>query len=533
PLVSTAYPLGVQAGVAAKVGFAGPTSEAVPQVDVNAPPTAAGGRISIGGKMAGGASSAVATIAVSRWPEAVEAEPNNEPAKATPMTAPGGANGRFDAPRDRDYFSFDAKKGQRFAFRAGSRSFGSPALVKMFIQKADGAALAESAVSDQDEETLVFAVPEDGSYRLAVEDLLKRGGPDFVYRVSVEPAPTFTLSLKADKATRHKFVVAKNGALGIDVQCARSGYDGPVTLSVDGPGGAYQVFNNVIPDKGAAIKLLVIPPAGFNPGQFAALKIVGKATVNNEEITSTTGTADLMRVLRPAIAYPPSWLDGVVSVSGAPDQAPFYTATLDRPAVLVPRHSGQSEFNVKLERANDAFKDPLTVLVIGGPPGVTYEVKRNGNGKQETYQVLVKGTPNMPESSTPVKVVSFGELAGKGLAVVSADLPIQVVTPLSVSVSPAGGLVFGNKQKLKLTVTRLASAEKQPVVVKWKKLPPGVTGPAEVTIPADQTAAEVELVAAADAPAGAINDLTVTATTKFQGADVTVDSGPLAAEVKK
>ncbi|HND56857.1 MAG TPA: pre-peptidase C-terminal domain-containing protein, partial [Pirellulaceae bacterium] len=51
PLVSTAYPLGVQAGVAAKVGFAGPTSEAVPQVDVNAPPTAAGGRISIGGKM--------------------------------------------------------------------------------------------------------------------------------------------------------------------------------------------------------------------------------------------------------------------------------------------------------------------------------------------------------------------------------------------------------------------------------------------------------------------------------------------------
>jgi hypothetical protein len=85
-----------------------------------------------------------------------------------------------------------------------------------------------------------------------------------------------------------------------------------------------------------------------------------------------------------------------------------------------------------------------------------------------------------------------------------------VINPLQVTLAPAGGLVFGNKQKLKVAVTRVdigGKVDKQPVVVKWKKLPTGVTGPAEVTIPADQDSAVVELVAAADAAAAAFNDL--------------------------
>jgi hypothetical protein len=133
-------------------------------------------------------------------------------------------------------------------------------------------------------------------------------------------------------------------------------------------------------------------------------------------------------------------------------------------------------------------------------------------------------------------VLSYGEVAGKGLAVVSADLPIQVVNPINVTLAPAGGLVFGHKQKLKITVARAAvggAVDRQPVVVKWKKLPAGVTGPAEVTIPADQDAAVVELVAAADAAASAFNDLVATAATKYQGQDVTVESAPFSGEIVK
>jgi len=282
--------------------------------------------------------------------------------------------------------------------------------------------------------------------------------------------------------------------------------------------------------------MYVIPPAGLTPGQLANLKIIGTATIGSETVATTTSTADLVRVLRPQLSYPPTWLDGLIPTAVANDVAQFYTATLDRPAVVVARSAPQAEFNVKLERKDANFKDPLTILLPQAPAGFTFEVKRNGNGPQETYQVIVKAPAGMADGTHTVKVLSYGELAGQGFVALSADLPIQIVTPLTVTLSPGGGLVFGNKQKIKVTVARTAvggAVDKQPVVVKWKKLPPGVTGPAEVTIPADQDSAVVDLVAAADAAAGAFADLTVTATTKFQGQDVTIDSAPLGGEIVK
>lgn len=537
PLVSSAFPLGVQVGQAAKIGFAAAAGENVPPVDFTAPADQAGRRISIGAKAPGGASSAFATIIASSAPETIEIEPNNALAQATPIAAPGGANGRLDAPGDRDHFKFDAKKGQRFALRAGSRSYGSPALVKFYVLKADGAQLAESPVSDADEETLVWAAPEDGAYLLAVEDLLRRGGPDFVYRVGIEPVEPFRIVMKPDKATKSKFLVAKNGALSIDVTIARNGYDGPINLSVEGPGGAYQTFNGLVPDKGAAAKILVVPPANLNPGTFLPLKVVGKATIEGKEVASSVASSDLVRVQRPVLSYPPTWFDGWLSASVAADQTPFYVAALDRPNVVLPKAgAGQGEFVVKLDRKSDQFKDPLQVYVLNLPAGLTVEVKRNGNGPAETYQVIVKGAAALNPGRYPIQVVAYAELAGKGQIIPLPELPLDVAAPLTVSVGPTGALVFGNTQKLRITASRLAVAgqpDRQPIVVKWKKLPPGVTAPTEVTIPADKDFVDVDLVAAADAPAGAIPDLQVTATTKFQGADIAVESAPLAAEVKK
>lgn len=537
PLVSSAYPLGVQVGAATKVGFATPTGEALPPVDLTAPSDSAGRRLSVGAKLPNGASSGFATIVASAHAETLEVEPNNELAQATPLAAPAGANGRFDAAGDRDHFRFDAKKGQRLTLRAVSRSCGSPALVKMYVLKADGAQLAESPVSEADEESLVFTAPDDGAYLLAVEDLLRRGGPDFVYRVEVAPAEPFRIVMKADKATRGKFLLAKNGALSIDVTVVRNGYDGPIALSVEGPGGAYQTFNGLVPEKAAAGKPIVIPPAGLNPGQFLPLRLVGKATVDGREFASAVAMLDWTRIQRPVLAYPPAWFDGWVTAGVAADQTPFYTATLDRASAVVPKTAaGQGEFVVKLERKSEPFKDPLQIYLQGAPAGVTFEVKRNGNGPSETYQVIAKGAGALNPGSYPIQAIAYAELAGKGQAVVLPPLPLEVSAPLTVSVAPAGALVFGNSQKLRISVGRLAiggQPDRQPVAVKWKKLPPGVTAPTELTVPADKDFVEVELTAAADAPAGAIPDLQVTATTKFQGQDVAAESPPLAAEVKK
>ncbi|HND56558.1 MAG TPA: PPC domain-containing protein, partial [Pirellulaceae bacterium] len=302
PLATSAYPAVVQAGVAAKVGIAGADAAAVAAIDVTAPADAVGRRVPLGFKLPNGASSTGVSVAVSGLPQAVEAEPNNEAGMATALSAPGGVSGRFDTAADRDFYQFMAKQGQKFVIKCTSRSFGSPAIVKLFVQKPDGAALAETAVSEADEESLAVTIPADGAYRLVAEDLLKRGGPGFSYHVSIEPVVPFSLALKADKATRSKFTLAKNGALAIDVPVARAGYDGPINLSVEGPGGPYTLINSVIAEKQATTKLFVFSPAGFQPGQVAALKIKAEATVDGQPFATTLSTVDLIRLQRPRLS---------------------------------------------------------------------------------------------------------------------------------------------------------------------------------------------------------------------------------------
>ena len=526
----------MQAGTTGKIGAAGLGVEGVAALDVAVPAERAGEQVSVGVKYAGGAASAITTIVASRGPESVEVEPNNEIAQSNPIAVPGAVSGRYDAAKDRDCFQFEAKAGQRLAFRAFSRSLGSAALVKMFVQKADGAAVAESAVSEADEETLVVAIPADGSYRLVTHDLLKRGGPDLTYRIAIDNPAPFSLALKPDKATKARYALAPNGAMAIDVPVARSGYDGPITLSVEGPGGAYPVFNNVIPEKQATTRMIVLPPAGLAPGQVAVVRVRGTATVNGQPFTAVTSTIDLTRLNRPALTQPPSWIDGIIPTAVSAPLTPFFTAALDKTSVDMATTNPQAEFNVLLERKVDAYKDPLAVTFPNAPAGLTFEVKRNGNGPKETYQVIVKAAAGTPPGAHLVKVLSYGELAGKGMAVISGDLPINIVQPVAVSLAPAGAIVFGNKQKVRIAIARASLGgvvDKQPVVVKWKKLPAGVTAPPEVTIPADQDSAVVELVAAADAAAGSFADLAVTATTKFQGKDVAVDSAAVSGEIVK
>jgi hypothetical protein len=105
-----------------------------------------------------------------------------------------------------------------------------------------------------------------------------------------------------------------------------------------------------------------------------------------------------------------------------------------------------------------------------------------------------------------------------------------VITPLSVTVAPAGPLVVGKTQKVKITLARRGD-DKQPVNVKFKKLPAGVSLQ-QVTLNADQSEMEVELAAAADAAQGNFAELAVTATTKYGGVDLSVDSPNVNLEVK-
>jgi hypothetical protein len=185
-----------------------------------------------------------------------------------------------------------------------------------------------------------------------------------------------------------------------------------------------------------------------------------------------------------------------------------------------------------MKRLDPNFKDvPLVVMPLGLPAGITPEIQRNGNGADETYEITLKGPKDLAEGLHSFRYFAFAEMGPLGRAIQSGDIRLNVITPLAVAVAPAGPLVQGQKQKIKLTLTRRGD-DKQPVDVKFKALPAGVTGPEKTTLAADQGEVEIELSAAADAAPVKFEQLVAVASGKYAGVDLTVECPAATLEVK-
>ena len=136
PVVTGVFPLGVPQGKAAEVSLLGANlGGAKATVDAK----------NVGDVMASAPSDAFRVrkplrVAVGTLPEVVEAEPNDDPKSATPMSAPGVAEGRFDSAKgeDVDYFRFASKKGERWIVETEAARRGSPADTKITVLTADG-----------------------------------------------------------------------------------------------------------------------------------------------------------------------------------------------------------------------------------------------------------------------------------------------------------------------------------------------------------------------------------------------------------
>jgi len=532
PLVSTMFPCSATAGQPASLTAVGPAVEGAEPVSFQA---ATVGQPLVGSRFPGGDAAGLASVVVGDLPTSIEAIPADKPDEPTAVALPCTLNGRLEVPKDRDEFRFAATKGMRVRFKPLTRTLGSPALIQLRVLGPDGNQLAESAVNEDDEPAISFVAPADGEYRLAVQELVGLGGGDYTYRVEARIGPTFSLSLKNvnNQPARLSYTAAAGSAIELNVDCQRDGYDGPIALLVDSPRPGWQVFHGQIPANAKEGRLILVAPTDLQPGEFVPLRIVGKADVGGREHVAAMATTAQLRASRPTLPYPPLWLDGLISVGGFAAQPPFYNVAASKPEIFFPRLVGQTQLTLTFNRTVEAFKDkPLTVMPLQLPPGIAVaEVKRNGNGPQETYDIILRGAKDLPDGKHVFKYLTYAEHAGLGQAIVSAEVPVTVATPLSVSLVPAGPLTQGQTQKAKLVLAR-AGDDKQAVEVKFKKLPAGVTGPASIKLESAQNELEIDLTTAADAPVGKFDDIAVTATTKYTGVDLSVDSPNVSLEVK-
>lgn len=522
PLITTSHPIGVQLGVPTALSFVGPNAAAAPLTLLPGGQSASRELLSAGGGWS--------TVVVADLATVVESPGSTEAVKL-----PAALHGVLSAPQEKDVFALAIAKGERVTFRPISRSVGSPVSASLKLLNAAGGTVGEAAITENEEEPLSVVVPDEGVYKLQVSDLTGRGGSDYSYRIEARPGSSFSLALKNDpKVNKRLFSIPRDGgAFTLDVTVARNGYDGPISLSIDSTRSGWQVMNNVIPAKAAEVKLHVIAPADWDLAEIAALRIVGQATEQTGIPAATMSTLAQLRLAKPAMIYPPGWLDGLILVSGKVDKADFYTLSQTKTEITFLRQVGQSQLTLAMQRTNAAFKDvPLSVIVPKTPAGLTAEVKRNGNGPAETYDIILKGAKDIPAGRHTLRYFAYAELAGNGQYVASNDVVVNIVDPLAVTVAPAGPIVAGQNQKVKLSVTRRGD-DRQAVELKFKALPPGVTAPEKISLTADQNDIEIELTAAADAAAVMFKELVVIATSTTAGQNVTGESAAATLEVKK
>jgi len=139
-------------------------------------------------------------------------------------------NGRIDPAGDRDWFSFDASKGQHLEFRVLSSSLGFPLDPVMRIEDSNG----KSAVRDEDGgqrggPLLVWSAPSNGTYRLVLSDLFHQGGPEFVYRLEVGP-PVSDFKVTAD-ASMYRLEAGKTNDVKLTITRS-GGYTNKLVVSV-------------------------------------------------------------------------------------------------------------------------------------------------------------------------------------------------------------------------------------------------------------------------------------------------------------
>jgi len=303
PIVTAPFPAVAKRGNWPALELTGPSiNRARVSLDTNTTSNGQEPGVPVSARFARIPGSGFTELLLSELPQTTEKEPNDQPAEATRVSLPTGVNGRFEKPGDKDYYEFEARKGDRIACMARTRSLGVPCDVSLQLFDEENKQVAESKNTGADEGLLSTRIEKSGVHRLLVEELTGAGRADFVYHVSVEKdAPGFHLQIGEDRAQ-----VSSNGLFTVDVSCNRDGYDGPVTLRVNGLNDC-RIDNGTIPAKQTNVVLAFSLPE-VEKGKLLCFRVTGEKT--NASATVAASTLPALRKDFPNLLYPPEQING-------------------------------------------------------------------------------------------------------------------------------------------------------------------------------------------------------------------------------
>jgi hypothetical protein len=339
----------------------------------------------------------------------LEQEPNNTFVDTPTIELPQAINGIIETEGDRDFYRFHAKQGQVWHFECFARRIGSGLDPVINIYDANKKSIAGNDDAKRPDSYIRFQTPADGDYFLRVRDHLKRGRPDFIYRVEVSPAaPELKLGIKRiDRYSqiRQTIAVPRGNRFAVLVNATRKDFGGEIELVDDNlPAG---ITMTARPMKAN----LNVMPVIFEASSDAAL---------GGKLVDFVG-----RHVDPAKNISGSFENRGDFVLGQPNNSLYYACTVDKLAMAViepvpfklelaqPKvpmvRNGSIQLKVIAHR-DEGFDGPINLQFPFRPPGVgtkpkvkmpkgvseaIYPLNANGKAQLGSWPMYVIGTANV------------------------------------------------------------------------------------------------------------------------------------------
>jgi hypothetical protein len=484
-------------------------------------------------------------IGLARAPLVLDNGNNDTPETAQEVPVPCEIAGHVEKPRDRDWCSFTAKKGQAFLIDILSDRQGAPTY-PYFMLRNDKGYLKESDdnpdglslkfyVRSEDPQAFHFVAPEDGKYQLLVSSRLADTvtGPRHFYRVRITPPqPEFHLVALAFGEYRPAgTTVLAGGQQAFTIFALRQdGFAGDINLRVEGlPTGVTAAPQTI----GGNVRTasLVLSAANGAAAWTGPIKIVGAAAIGGKEMVREARPASIVWPLPQGVAIPTiSRVDRSIMLAVRPGAPYSLAANLDKPALV---QGEKGTLKVKLTRHSPDFKNPLTVLAIPAelPPGLsinnnqpitiapnategTLPINVPPNLPPGAYNLVLRTETQMPYNKDPMAKQKPNTLVVLPSAPATLTVLPKAVANLSLS-TPNATVKTSKEAEVVVRVNRLYgyNGEFKVQVV----LPPGAKGAqiGDVVIPAGKN--EAKLIIKAGAMPVNLPNLIVRATAMYQG----------------
>ncbi len=349
----------------------------------------------------------------------IESEPNDDHASANRFEGSMALNGVIGKPEDIDHFIFPAKKGQNFNIRVFARRLRSPLDSVVYIGKKGGGALAgDDDANNSPDSNLKFTIPDDGEYVIWIVDHLRKGGPDYFYRIEVTSAvPLISLNVAEETPQRGSVSVdvsvPKGNRQAILVNARLVDTGGPIKVGLEGLPAGVSIQADVMAPGQQTLVVLAEARADA-PVAGALARVEGKPVDPKLDVPSEFRHACELVLGQNNQTY---WGRSVDRLAVAVTEESPFSIEIVEPRVPLVR-GGSMNLKVVAKR-KPGFTAPIAIALPWNPPGVsssggvsipekadeaTIPVNADGGAELKTSRVVVNGTATTPGG--PVMVSS-------------------------------------------------------------------------------------------------------------------------------